>query len=252
MGRRGRQGRGRADPRGQTCCATHRPPNHRWRSSKRAGGSREQGRVRGVCQIACRVARFPDRNPQVRQPSGVWGGGAEPRARPLARSRACTLLPLSNSASLGCRLPASIRSDARLSSGGWSRSSAHVGAALRVHKGANSGSGLLGIRCLGIRRPGQHRHPAIRLGKRSGVGKAAGATLAFSACPVAACNASRGRRGRRTLSLLLGILARRPELSRLPTRLVWRGVCVDEATRGATLACSARPVAACNAQSRRG
>ena len=92
MGRRGRQGRGRAGPRGQTCCATHRPPNHRWRSSKRAGGSREQGRVRGVCQIACRVARFPDRNPQVRQPSGVWGGGLSPEQGPSlgpAHARCC-------------------------------------------------------------------------------------------------------------------------------------------------------------------
>ena len=71
--------------------------------------------------------------------------GAEPRASQLARSRACAPLPLSTtSTSTGDRLPTSSFSDARLSSSKCSHISAHLGAALRVHKGTNSGSGHLG------------------------------------------------------------------------------------------------------------
>jgi hypothetical protein len=97
-------------------------------------------------------------------------------------------------------------------------------------------------------RPDQNGLPANRLEKRDGVSEATGGTtLAGSACPVTACNARRGRRGGKTLSKLLGIFTRRPELSSLHTRL-GKGVGMGEATGGATPACSAHPVTAGNAR----
>ena len=135
----------------------------------------------------------------------------------LGSSRASSVsLPLSLGGSLPTRLGgAGLCSTSGRSS---SRCSVHVGAALRVLRGARE--------CTPLRR---------RLGMCEATG---GAARACCARPVAAGNASRGSWWELVIGLLLGVGTRRRGLSSRPGRK--GGMC--KAAGGATFACCTRPV----------